>query len=340
MSNSLGLLGCNTTNTIEINSTQNSEDVLTSSRLSLFPIEHDELFAMYKVHLKSMWTPDEIDFSHDASDFKKISSAEQNFILHILAFFAGSDTIVMENLSRRFCDEIKLPEARSFYAMQMFIENIHNEVYERMIMTLVESRETRMRLLHGIKTIPSVGAKAQWAQKWIDGDFPLGQRILAFVVVEGVFFSGSFCAIFWLRHRGILNGLIASNDFIARDETLHTNFGIALYNNFVKNKLEEKTVHAMFCEAVEVETSFITAALPVCLPGMSASDMTQYIKFVADHWLRKLNCAPLYNVKNPFTFMVNMALEDRTNFFERRNTTYTKANTDPMTSFHIMEDGF
>lgn len=313
---------------------------LTTERDSLFPIQHPEVFELYRDHLKCMWTPDEIDMTKDCRDFETLDANEQKLILHILAFFAGSDVIIMDNLSRRFCDEIKLPEARSFYSLQMFIENIHNEVYERLILTLVPSHSDRRRLLCGIQTIPTVGEKAAWARKWIDSDLPLGKRILAFIIVEGVFFSGSFCAIFWLRHRNILHGLMSSNDFISRDETLHANFGIILYNNFVVHRLSQTDVNEMIREAVRIESDFITAALPHNLNGMSAETMTQYIQFMADHWLVKLRYEPIFRVTNPFSFMVSMNLEDRTNFFERRNTTYTKANTEPIQDFKILTDDF
>jgi ribonucleoside-diphosphate reductase beta chain len=309
------------------NEAKDQEPALIYGRPSLHPIQHSDVYEFYTKHLASFWTPHEIDLSKDKLDFTTLSREERMFILRILSFFAGSDVVVLDNLVTRFYTEIKMPEARQFYAVQILIEAIHTEVYERLLITLVDQSDGAIDdLLNAKEKIPAVAHKTEWAQKWITGTEPLAQRLLAFIIVEGLFFSGSFCSIFWLRHRGILNGLMAANDFISRDETLHTNFGVHLYNKYIVNKLTTERAHDMFREAVHIECKFIQDALPTGLDGMSAPLMTQYIQHVADHWLSRLYYPPLYNVGNPFGFMISMSCEDRTNFFERRNTTYTKTN--------------
>ena len=295
------------------------------SRFSLFPIEYNDLWAMYKQHVASFWTADEIDLSADLTDWhEKLSDSERHFISMVLAFFAGADGIVMENLAERFCREISVPEARCFYSFQMAMESIHQETYCLLIDTFISETKDREILFSAHQHIPSVKRKAQWAQRYIGSAASLAERLVAFAAVEGIFFSGSFCAIFWLKKRGLMPGLTFSNELISRDEGLHCSFACQLYAK-LQRKPSEQEIHKLVGEAVEVEKDFVCEALPVSLIGMNAKLMSQYIEFVADRLLRDLGCRPLYGSKNPFDWMDMISLEGKTNFFEKRVGEYQKS---------------
>lgn len=292
----------------------------------IYPIKYDKIWSFYKIALSAFWTVEEIDFSKDYTDWEnKLNDNERYFIKHVLAFFAASDGIVDENLATRFYNEIALPEAKAFYSVQIMIETIHSECYSLMIDTFVKNTEEKLKLLNAIHTIPCVQKKAEWALKWInDKDSSFIKRLLAFAVVEGVFFSGSFCSIFWLKERGVMPGLCTSNEFISRDEGLHTEFAIELYS-MVQNKLPQEEVYELFKEAVDIEIEFITESIPCNLLGMNSNLMSDYIKFVADRLLIQLGYDSIYNTKNPFDFMGRIGLEQKSNFFENRETNYAKA---------------
>jgi len=294
------------------------------SRFVLFPIQHHRLWDMYKKHEASFWTTEEIDLEPDRHDWHHLSGDEKHFVSHVLAFFAGSDGIVVENLAQRFCAEVQLPEARCFYGFQIAMENIHSETYSLLIDTYVSDDDERERLFHAMSTVPAVQAKGAWALKWIGSDAPFAQRLLGFACVEGIFFSGSFCALFWLKKRGLMPGLTFSNELIARDEGLHCDFACLLYS-MLERPLSQEAVHELVREAVDIERAFICDALPVDLIGMNSRLMAQYIEFVADRLLRELGCEPLYHASNPFDWMDLIAIQGKTNFFERRVGEYQKA---------------
>jgi ribonucleoside-diphosphate reductase beta chain len=292
-------------------------------RFVLFPIKYDKIWEMYKKAENSFWTAEEIDLSSDLRDWERLNDGERHFVTHVLAFFAASDGIVNENLAVNMMNAVQLPEARCFYGFQIMIENIHSEMYSLLIDTYVKDTTEKSRLFNAIETVPCVKRKADWALRWIEnGTF--GERLVAFAAVEGIFFSGSFCSIFWLKKRGLMPGLATSNEFISRDEGLHCDFACLLFG-MLKNKLSEKEVHEMITSAVEIEQEFITDALPVDLIGMNAKLMRQYIEFVADRLLNSLGCSKFYNSSNPFDFMETISLEGKTNFFEKRVSEYTKA---------------
>jgi len=270
------------------------------SRFSLFPIEHSDLWSMYKQHVASFWTADEIDLSADLDDWKlKLNAQERHFISMVLAFFAGADGIVVENLAERFCRDVTLPEARCFYGFQIAMESIHQETYCLLIDTYISNPEDRITLFHAHTAVPSVERKAKWAQRYIGSDASFAERLVAFAAVEGIFFAGSFCALFWLKKRGLMPGLTFSNELISRDEGLHCTFACQLYGK-LQRKLSEEEIHKIISEAVEVEKAFICDALPVSLIGMNAKMMGQYIEFVADRLMKDLGYRPLYSVANPF----------------------------------------
>ena len=297
----------------------------SGSRFSLFPIEYSDLWSLYKQHVASFWTADEIDLSADLTDWhEKLTDSERHFISMVLAFFAGADGIVMENLAERFCREITVPEARCFYSFQMAMESIHQETYCLLIDTFISDSKDREVLFSAHQHIPSVKRKAQWAQRYIGSAASIGERIVAFAAVEGIFFSGSFCAIFWLKKRGLMPGLTFSNELISRDEGLHCSFACQLYSK-LQRKPSEREIHDLIREAVDVEKSFVCDALPVSLIGMNAQLMSQYIEFVADRLLRDLGCRPLFGTKNPFDWMDMISLEGKTNFFEKRVGEYQKS---------------
>ena len=303
------------------------EPLLTESadRFVVFPIQHADLWAKYKQHMAVFWTPEEIDLSKDTAHWEKLSDQERHFIKHILGFFAGSDGIVMENLATRFMREVQWPEAKFFYSCQNLLEAVHSETYSLLIDTYINDPMEKNQLFKAIQTIPCVQKKADWAMTWIDNkDASFATRLLAFAAVEGIFFSGAFCAIFWLKQRGIMPGLTLSNEFIARDEGLHTDFACLLYTKLV-NRLSKQQAHKIIRDAVKIEKQFITKSLPCELIGMNAKLMTQYIEFVADRLLLQLGYPKAYSSANPFSFMENMSLENKDNFFEKRVSTYAKA---------------
>jgi ribonucleoside-diphosphate reductase beta chain len=303
------------------------EPLLTESsdRFVVFPIQHADLWAKYKQHMAVFWTPEEIDLSKDTAHWEKLNDQERHFIKHILGFFAGSDGIVMENLATRFMREVQWPEAKFFYSCQNLLEAVHSETYSLLIDTYINDPTEKNQLFNAIKTIPCVQKKADWAMTWIDNaDASFATRLLAFAAVEGIFFSGAFCAIFWLKQRGIMPGLTLSNEFIARDEGLHTDFACLLYSKLV-NRLSKQQAHKIIRDAVKIEKQFITKSLPCELIGMNAKLMTQYIEFVADRLLLQLGYPKAYSAANPFSFMENMSLENKDNFFEKRVSTYAKA---------------
>ena len=297
----------------------------TEDRFVIFPLKQHDLWSKYKQHMAVFWTPEEIDLSKDVKDWEKLSANERHFIKHILGFFAGSDGIVMENLASRFMREIQIHEAKFFYACQNLMEAVHSETYSLLIDTYIQDKEEKTQILKAIQTIPAVKKKADWAMTWIDHpDADFATRLLGFAAVEGIFFSGAFCAIFWLKQRGVMPGLTLSNEFIARDEGIHTDFACLLYSKIV-NRLPKQKVHKIIREAVKIEKHFITKALPCELIGMNADLMCQYIEFVADRLLLQLGYPKVYRATNPFTFMENMSLENKDNFFEKRVSTYAKA---------------
>lgn len=297
-----------------------------NERFSLFPIKYKDIWKQYKDHANSMWTVEEIDMSVDKKEWDTLTSEEKLFIENILAFFANSDGIVLENLVTNFCQEITIPEVRCFYGFQAMIENIHSEAYGLMIETFVQDNNRKDELYRAIETIPCVEQKAQWAIRWInqkkDG-YDLARRLFAFGIVEGLFFSGSFCAIFWLKEKGkLINSLGKSNEWIARDEALHTSFAILLYKNYIVNKISEEEAHDIMKEAVLIEQEFICESLSVDLIGMNKKMMSEYIKFVADRLLVQFGYSILYESKNPFPFMQKLSLQGKTNFFEQRVSEY------------------
>ena len=295
------------------------------NRFTLFPIMKPKLFEKYKNHLAVFWVSTELDLSKDAKDWEKLSANEQHFIKNILAFFAGSDGIIQENLACRFMSEIQLSEARQFYSVQLMMEAIHSETYSLLIDTYIHDKNEKLHLFQAIQTIPCVKRKSEWAQKWITSkDENFATRLVAFAVVEGIFFSGSFCAIYWLKERGIMPGLTTSNEFIARDEGLHTDFACGLYEEIVR-KLSKEKVHHIIREAVDIEKQFITESLPCSLIGMNSHLMSAYIEFVADRLSTQLGYEKIYNTTNPFDFMERISLEGKDNFFEKRVTSYAKS---------------
>src|SRR4051794_21588286 len=293
-------------------------------RFVLFPIKHPKIWEMYKKAEQSFWTAEEIDLHADQQDWERLSDDERHFVKHVLAFFAASDGIVNENLAVSFMSEVQLPEARCFYGFQIMMENIHSETYALLIDTYVKNPEEKHKLFHAIDTIPVVKKKAEWALRWIEnGTF--AERLVAFAAVEGIFFSGSFCSIFWLKKRGLMPGLTFSNELISRDEGLHCDFACHLYSQHVKNKLDPEQVIGIIKDAVEIEKEFVTDALPVNLIGMNAVQMCQYIEYVADRLINELVGRKIYNAVNPFDFMEMISLRGKTNFFEKRVAEYQKA---------------
>ncbi|KAK9720422.1 Ribonucleotide-diphosphate reductase (RNR), small subunit [Basidiobolus ranarum] len=294
-------------------------------RFVLFPIRYHDVWQMYKKAEASIWTAEEVDLSKDMNDWEKLNDGERHFISHVLAFFAASDGIVNENLVERFSDEVQIPEARFFYGFQIMIENIHSEMYSLLIDTYIKEPQERDKLFNAIETIPCIKRKADWALKWIsDRDSTFAMRLVAFAAVEGIFFSGSFASIFWMKKRGLMPGLTFSNELISRDEGLHTDFACLLFSLLRKRPSVEQ-VTAIITEAVTIEQEFLTDALPVALIGMNAKLMGQYIEFVADRLLVALSCPKVYNVENPFDFMDLISLQGKTNFFEKRVSDYQKS---------------
>ena len=292
-------------------------------RFVLFPIKYPKIWEMYKKAEQSFWTAEEIDLHADQKDWDRLNDGERHFIKHVLAFFAASDGIVNENLAVNFMKEVQLPEARCFYGFQIMMENIHSEMYSLLIDTYIKDNVEKNRLLQAIDTIPCVTKKAEWALRWI-GNGSFAERLIAFAAVEGIFFSGSFCSIFWLKKRGLMPGLSTSNEFISRDEGMHCDFACLLYD-MLENKLSKEHVTSIITDAVALEHEFVTDALPVSLIGMNAKMMCQYIEFVADRLLVSLGCSKVYNSTNPFDFMEMISLQGKTNFFEKRVAEYQKS---------------
>ena len=295
-----------------------------NNRFVLFPIEHDDIWSYYKKAEASFWTAEEIDLGQDLKDWDTLTGDERHFIKHVLAFFAASDGIVNENLAENFVSEVQYTEAKFFYGFQIAIENIHSETYSLLIDTYVKDVQEKDGLFNALDTMDCVKKKADWALRWIDeGNF--AERLVAFAAVEGIFFSGSFCSIFWLKKRGLMPGLTFSNELISRDEGLHCDFACLLYNNHLVNKLSNEAIQTIIADAVTIEKEFVTDALPVRLIGMNAELMCQYIEFVADRLLMELNCSKIYHASNPFDFMEMISLQGKTNFFEKRVGEYQKA---------------
>ncbi|MCT4623250.1 MAG: ribonucleotide-diphosphate reductase subunit beta [Schleiferiaceae bacterium] len=295
------------------------------NRFVLFPIQHHDIWEWYKKQEASFWTVEEIDLGQDIIDWTtKLNEDEQYFIKHILAFFAASDGIVNENLAENFVNEVQFTEAKFFYGFQIMMENIHSEMYSLLIDTLIKDEAEKDKLFTALENFPAIKKKADWALKWIESP-SFAERLIAFAAVEGIFFSGSFCSIFWLKKRGLLPGLATSNEFISRDEGLHCDFAVHLHNNHLVNKVPQERIQQIIVEALDIEREFITESLPVDLIGMNSKLMTQYLEFVTDRLLVELNCPKMYNAENPFDFMEMISLEGKTNFFEKRVSEYQKA---------------
>lgn len=312
----------------------------SNDRFVLFPIEHKDIWEAYKQHLAMFWTAEELDLADDLKDWENLNENEKHFLKHVLAFFAASDGIVNENLAVNFSNEVQWPEARCFYGFQIMIENIHAETYSLLIDTYIKDEAEKNHLFKAMETIPSVMKKAEWALKWTDKDkASFAERLIAFAAVEGIHFSGSFCAIYWLKQRGIMKGLTFSNELISRDEGLHRDFACLLHSK-LNEQVPESVALDIITEAVEIEKDFVTNALPVSLLGMNANKMCEYIEFVADHLLTSLGYATHYGTANPFTWMEMISMQGKTNFFERRVGEYQKAgvtsNSD--TKFSMDED--
>ena len=309
-------------------------------RFVIYPIVHDDLWQEFKRQEASFWTAEEVDLTEDRRDWAALKEEERHFIKHVLAFFAASDGIVNENLCYRFASEVQYPEARAAYTFQAAMETIHSETYSLLIDTYITDPAEKAHLLRAIDTIPAVKKKAEWALRWMGADAPFAQRLLAFACVEGIFFSGSFCAIFWLKHRGLgMKGLTFSNELISRDEAAHTDFAIRLYRDHIVDKPDASIVRDIIADAVRIEKEFICEALPVSLIGMSAEAMSTYIEFVADRLLTDLGCSRLFSAKNPFPWMEMLGLEGKTNFFERRVSEYAKAGVKSAESQSLTWDG-
>jgi ribonucleoside-diphosphate reductase beta chain len=294
------------------------------SRFVIFPIANQQVWNMYKKAEGSFWTAEELDLSKDRKDWLALTDNEQHFVKHILAFFAASDGIVNENLAMNFMKDVQWPEARCFYGFQIAMENIHSEVYSLLIDTYIKDEQEKTKLFNAIDTIPCVQKKATWAIQWMESEeADFASRLMAFAAVEGIFFSGAFCAIFWLKERGVMPGLTTSNEFISRDEGLHTEFACLLYSQ-LNHKLSKTKAHKMIREAVKCEKEFILEALPCSLIGMNSKMMSQYLEFVADRLLVQLGYPKIWNTSNPFPFMERISLEGKDNFFEKRVTNYAK----------------
>jgi len=294
-------------------------------RFVVFPIQHDDIWQFYKKTEASFWTAEEIDLHQDITDWEsKLNDDERHFIKHVLAFFAASDGIVNENLAENMVNQVQYTEAKFFYGFQIMMENIHSETYSLLIDTYIKDVKEKDYLFNAVETLDCVKKKADWALRWIDeGTFT--ENLIAFAAVEGIFFSGSFCSIFWLKKRGLMPGLTFSNELISRDEGMHCDFACLLYNNHIQNKLPKETIHKIITDAVEIEKEFVSDAIPVKLIGMNAELMCQYIEFCADRLLETLGNEKVYNSENPFPWMDMISLQGKTNFFEKRVGDYQKA---------------
>ena len=307
--------------------TTQNEPILKENpnRFVLFPIEHNDIWDIYKKAEASFWTAEEIDLHQDVTDWEnKLTDDERYFVKHILAFFAASDGIVNENLAENFVNEVQYTEAKFFYGFQIMMENIHSETYSLLIDTYVKEPKERDKLFNAIENFDAIKKKADWALKWIDSP-SFAERLIAFAAVEGIFFSGAFCSIFWMKKRGLLPGLTFSNELISRDEGMHCDFAVHLHNEHLINKVPKERIIQIITEALDIEREFITESLPVDLIGMNSRLMEQYLEFVTDRLLTELNCPKSYNSENPFDFMDMISLEGKTNFFEKRVSDYRKA---------------
>ncbi len=309
-------------------------------RFVLFPIEHHDLWKLYKQQEACFWTAEEIDLGQDIYDWEnKLNADEQHFVKHVLAFFAASDGIVNENIAMNFVNAVQYTEAKMFYGFQIMMENIHSETYSLLIDTYIKDKEEQNKLFNAIETVPAIKRKAEWALRYIEkGTFV--ERLIAFAAVEGIFFSGSFCSIFWLKKRGLMPGLTFSNELISRDEGMHCDFACHLFNHHIQNKLTQKQIKDIICGALEIEKEFILEALPVRLIGMNSDLMSQYLEFVTDRLLVALGVPKVYNVENPFDFMQNIALQGKTNFFEKRVAEYQKAGVNKTSEAEDLESAF
>ena len=318
-----------------------NEPLLTpdDNRFVMFPIKHEDIWRMYKTQVDCFWRAEEIDLTKDLTHWESLSQDEKYFISMILAFFAASDGIVLENLALRFIGDVQVAEARAFYGFQIAMENIHSQTYSLLIETYIKDKEEKHKLFNAIENFPCIKKKADWAQKWIhDNRSSFATRLIAFACVEGIFFSGSFCSIYWLKKRGLMPGLTFSNELISRDEALHCEFAVLLYSKLLK-KINKSRIHEIIKEAVEIETEFICEALPCRLIGMNSQLMTQYIQFVADRLCVQLGYDKIYNVTNSFDFMELISLEGKTNFFEKKVGDYALANkTNNKNTFDLNED--
>lgn len=309
------------------------------NRYVIFPIKHQDIWESYKTSEHLFWTAEEIDLSQDLTDWSdKLNEDERHYVKMVLAFFASSDGIVNQNLAQNFVNEVQYPEAMFYYGFQIMMENIHSETYSLLIDTYIKDETEKNKLFNALELIPSIKKKADWAIKWIDSP-NFVERLVAFAAVEGIFFSGAFCSIFWLKKRGLMPGLSFSNELISRDEGMHCQFATLLYRKHIINKLSEERVKEIICEAVEIEKEFISESLPVSLIGMNANLMKQYIEFVADYWLVELGCSKHYNSVNPFDFMDMLSLQGKSNFFEKRVGEYKKA-TDRKFDWNNMDNDF
>ena len=308
------------------------------NRFVMFPIKHNDIWEMYKKQIDCFWRAEEIDLSKDLTNWESLNADERHFISMILAFFAASDGIVLENLASRFMSEIQVSESRAFYGFQIAMENIHSETYSLLIETYIKDKDEKSRLFNAIEHFPCIKKKSDWAQKWIhDNRSSFATRLVAFACVEGIFFSGAFCSIYWLKKRGLMPGLTFSNELISRDEALHCEFAILLYSKLLK-KVDKARIHELIKEAVDIETEFICDALPCRLIGMNSELMSQYIRFVADRLCVQLGYKKIYNVSNPFDFMELISLEGKTNFFERKVGEYALANKKSEDAFIFSEE--
>jgi len=308
------------------------------NRFVMFPIQHDDIWQMYKKQVDCFWRAEEIDLTKDLDHWDTLNDNEKYFISMILAFFAASDGIVLENLASRFMNDVQVSEARAFYGFQIAMENIHSECYSLLIETYIKDKLEKHKFFHAIENFPCIKKKSDWAQKWIhDNRSSFATRLVAFACIEGIFFSGAFCSIFWLKKRGLMPGLTFSNELISRDEALHCEFAILLYSKLIK-KIDKNRIHEIIKEAVEIETEFICEALPCKLIGMNSELMTQYIQFVADRLCVQLGYKKIYNVENSFQFMETISLQSKTNFFEKRVSEYALANKNSENAFEFSED--
>lgn len=318
------------------------EPLLTPSddRYVMFPIQDEVIYQMYKKETDCFWRAEEVDLSKDDKDWKLLSDDERLFISRVLAFFAASDGIVIENLAVRFMNDVQLSEARAFYGFQIGMETIHSEMYSILIETYINDQKTKKMLLNAVNEFPCIRKKADWAQKWINNeDDNFAMRLIGFACVEGIFFSGAFCSIYWLKQRGLMPGLTFSNELISRDEAMHTEFAVHLYSKLI-HKLPISTLQSIISEAVNLEIEFICESLPCSLIGMNSGLMSTYIKFVADRLLSQLKCPKLYNVQNPFEFMELISLDGKTNFFEKRVGEYALANKEQDSNIFDMNAAF